>query len=221
MATGDYYKNQLKIPKDIWNIEGPSKDVGFVPKVFFTLLAALLLLTPAVIIKGIFDRWNMRSRAVEVYVVAKLLVLLFILFYWGANHLTSFVVTTVLLVELSLYLFGVIFLHKYWGPLTSIERSIFLMIINFIEIVVGFSIIYLNIGGICIGEEVISSPIDALYFSVVTITTLGYGEILPKTEAGKIAVMLQVCLAVLFFAVMLGSIVGKFASEIKIRNKEN
>ena len=36
------------------------------------------------------------------------------------------------------------------------------------------------------------SPVDALYFSVVTVATVGYGDITPKTEAGKFLAMLLI-----------------------------
>jgi len=29
-------------------------------------------------------------------------------------------------------------------------------------------------------------PLDALYFTIITLTTVGYGDFAPKTDAGKI-----------------------------------
>jgi hypothetical protein len=204
----------MKIAKDVFRGVGHAKKYGHVPRFFFSTLQAILLLTPAMIIKGIFDRWGLRRTAAEVYVFVKAFILLLILFLGGSSHVVSFGFTAFVLSELLLYLFGLIFLHKFWGPVTSLERSIFLMLINFLEIVVGFAIIYIYTSSISNGPDILSNPLDALYFSVVTITTLGYGEFHPFTEAGKIAVILQVTFAVIFFAVMLGSIIGKFSEEI-------
>jgi voltage-gated potassium channel len=36
------------------------------------------------------------------------------------------------------------------------------------------------------------SPVDALYFSVVTVATVGYGDITPRTETGKFLAMLLI-----------------------------
>lgn len=44
-------------------------------------------------------------------------------------------------------------------------------------------------GAVGIGQVENLSPLDAVYFTVVTITTVGYGDIHPVTPAGKILVM--------------------------------
>ncbi len=46
--------------------------------------------------------------------------------------------------------------------------------------------------------------IDALYFSTITLTTIGYGDIAPVTDAGKLFTM--------FYAVLGIGIIGAFAN---------
>lgn len=53
------------------------------------------------------------------------------------------------------------------------------------------------------------SPADALYFSIVTITTVGYGDIHPATQAGKI-------LAVVLIITGVGSFLGVVANATEI-----
>ena len=36
------------------------------------------------------------------------------------------------------------------------------------------------------------SPLDSLFFSVVTLTTVGYGDLVPATAAGKVFTMLYI-----------------------------
>ncbi|WP_175405824.1 potassium channel family protein [Shewanella sp. MEBiC00475] len=50
------------------------------------------------------------------------------------------------------------------------------------------------------------SIIDSLYFSVVTLTTLGYGDILPISSLGKIIVSLQTILGVVTVGLFLNSL---------------
>ncbi|MEN8148451.1 MAG: potassium channel family protein [Planctomycetota bacterium] len=57
------------------------------------------------------------------------------------------------------------------------------------------------------GLETSTAPlIDSLYFSVVVITTLGFGDITPVTPDAKIAVVIQVGISYLLFALLIGTI---------------
>jgi hypothetical protein len=60
-------------------------------------------------------------------------------------------------------------------------------------------------------NETVLSP---LYFSVVTLTTLGYGDILPTTMAGQVAVMVETVLGY----VMLGGLLAMFSSTVARRS---
>jgi voltage-gated potassium channel len=64
----------------------------------------------------------------------------------------------------------------------------------------------LGIGGFMITEGLSFS--DALYFSVVTVTTVGYGDITPKTEAGRILSMLIIILGVGTFSAVVANATG-------------
>ena len=52
-----------------------------------------------------------------------------------------------------------------------------------------------------------------IYYSLVTLTTLGYGDVLPATPLAQIAAGLEAVVGVLYIAVMVGSIVGAFSSR--------
>jgi hypothetical protein len=56
------------------------------------------------------------------------------------------------------------------------------------------------------------SWIDAFYFCVVTLATVGYGDIAPKTDAGKIFTV--------FYILMGAGIIGAFAKSFFERAKE-
>ncbi|SDI56337.1 potassium channel family protein [Aliiruegeria lutimaris] len=51
-----------------------------------------------------------------------------------------------------------------------------------------------------------------LYYSLVTVTTLGYGDILPLTPLAMMAAGFEAVVGVLYVAVMVGSIVGNLKS---------
>ena len=50
--------------------------------------------------------------------------------------------------------------------------------------------------------------IDALYFSFVTLTTLGYGDITPRSDTAKMLVALEALVGQLFLAILVARLVG-------------
>lgn len=58
--------------------------------------------------------------------------------------------------------------------------------------------------------------LDSAFFSVVTVTTIGYGDLTPKTNAGKIFTMFFAFsgIAIAFYVI---SLVGKFMSRKHLR----
>jgi voltage-gated potassium channel len=52
-----------------------------------------------------------------------------------------------------------------------------------------------------------------IYHSLVTLTTLGYGDVLPSTPIARLAAGLEAVVGVLYIAVMIGSIVGTYKSR--------
>ena len=71
------------------------------------------------------------------------------------------------------------------------------------------------------------SFVDALYFSVITLTTVGYGDFSPQTSVGKIFTVFYILLGLGLIAAFIAAIakeVAENAGEIaakRRRNKEN
>ena len=73
-----------------------------------------------------------------------------------------------------------------------------------------YAIIYalLPDGHLDLGENS-SKTVSVAYFSVVTITTLGYGDILPKTDIAMLLAASESVLGVLFIGLFLNAIATK------------
>ena len=54
---------------------------------------------------------------------------------------------------------------------------------------------------------------EFLYYSFVTMTTLGYGDITPMTAQARSLSILQAIFGVLFMAVVIGRVVGIYSSQ--------
>ena len=54
---------------------------------------------------------------------------------------------------------------------------------------------------------------EALYFSFVTMTTLGYGDILPLTIQAKSITIILSILGPMYVAILIAMMVGKYASK--------
>ncbi|HAK89103.1 MAG TPA: hypothetical protein DHV16_10270 [Nitrospiraceae bacterium] len=68
---------------------------------------------------------------------------------------------------------------------------------------IGFAALYLYTGAIGDACKVpIRKPLDAVYFSSVTITTLGYGDFTPIKETGKILVSVETITGLIFIVLV-------------------
>jgi hypothetical protein len=61
---------------------------------------------------------------------------------------------------------------------------------------------------------------DCLYFSVVTITTLGYGEIQPINDAGKFFASLEAIFGIIIIGLFLNSLWQSFSEKIEATQKK-
>ncbi len=106
------------------------------------------------------------------------------------------------------YRLCIIFVDRYkkdWG-LRSLNRSLVLLFINYLEIIVGFATLYLLTNSIGYESGVsLSSRLDALYFSVITITTLGYGDIKPILQIGKWLSITETIMGFILIVLVIGS----------------
>ncbi len=57
------------------------------------------------------------------------------------------------------------------------------------------------------------NTMEALYYSFVTMTTLGYGEILPVTDQARAITILLSILGPMYVAILIAMLVGKYASQ--------
>lgn len=89
--------------------------------------------------------------------------------------------------------------------------------LGIIAVIIVFAFIYCGISSSIKGVDGFGS---ALYFSIVTITTLGYGEMVPKDGFARTMVCLEVIAGVVFVGVFLNSIAQAQAHRLQYHNEK-
>jgi uncharacterized protein YjbI with pentapeptide repeats len=100
--------------------------------------------------------------------------------------------------------------YKIWSITSDCGRSVILWCLWILGIIVFFSVIY-AFSGVDYGKY--DNWIGPFYYSVVTITTLGYGDIVPATPVARIAAICEVFIGY----VMLGGLLSIFANKMARR----
>jgi len=113
-----------------------------------------------------------------------------------------------LLLETVLYIPTLIFASDLFSKPRSFKRSILLLFLNYVEIIFAFAVLY-SCGNYL--NKPFTNSFDAIYFSTITLSTIGYGEFYPVTLVGKILASSQAILF-LFFAILF---LNFFTTKIK------
>ena len=103
-------------------------------------------------------------------------------------------------------------IYKLWWLTSNCGRSFLRWGLCTLTITVMFAIVYCFVH-VDFGPN--ATALSPLYFSVVTVTTLGYGDILPVSMAAQIACMAQVVIGY----VMLGGALSIFAQKMARRSE--
>ena len=211
---------QNKKLKQIWNNEN-YKDYG-VERIIRLLCMLSSYLFPTLYLRDIAGRlggWYGRKLCLDVYTILNLVFPLLILGCgWYDSSIIVFICTYLSIATIS-YLINLVTLAPEFSQPSSYLRSIICLGINFIQIVACFAVLYLFLGveSFRVPEDVNFDAIRAFYFSLVTATTIGYGDITPLSNMAVGLTITQICISLIFFYVVL----AKFVSHIEERTYAN
>jgi voltage-gated potassium channel Kch len=134
------------------------------------------------------------------------------------NNIFIVFVTTYLLCETILYVATLIFVSDIFARPRSYRRSVLLLYFNYLEIVLSFAVIY---GGLNLLNSNANSIVDYIYFSFVTSATIGYGDIYPVTDLGKLVVGFQSIVFLIFIVLFLNFFSSKVEDKDYFDKSEN
>ncbi len=196
--------------KAIWN--NNHQDDNGIEKIVRLFLSSSQLLFPGVYIKYLacLKGYEYRDLALDFYVLLKVTFPLLILIYqWQSYPFVIWIMVYVLL-ETVLYIPTLIFASDLFSKPRSYKRSMLLLFLNYIEIIFAFGVLY-SCGNFL--NKPLNNWFDAVYFSIITSSSIGYGDYYPATTIGKILVSAQAILF-LFFVILF---LNFFSTKIKAK----
>jgi hypothetical protein len=180
------------------------RPLGLFGNLFSTLILAMIPLSCAVVLT------EKSNKAIIIFLVATPFVVLD-----GLN----FFLTSRLLVILELcfatvlYFYIVLLMVKHLLAIRVVTADmIYCAISTYLLIGIGWAGIYnlveINSPGSFSGKP----EVDLLYFSFVTLTTLGFGDILPASVLAKRLAIFEATMGSIYMAVIVAMIVGRYMS---------
>jgi hypothetical protein len=192
----------------IWNND--HQDDNGIEKIVRLFLSISQLLFPGVYIKQISHKigFEYQDLTMDTYVLAKVAFPLLILInHWESNYFVV-ILMVYLLLETVLYIPTLIFASDMLSRPRSYKRSMLLLFFNYIEIVFSFGVLY------SCGDNM-NKPFtgwyDPIYFSMVTSSSIGFGDYVPVTTYAKVLVSIQA----LFFLSFVVLFLNFFSNKVK------
>jgi len=109
--------------------------------------------------------------------------------------------------------------QKY--SLDGYRRSIILALHNYLELIFWFTSFYLQSRALFNDPKgVLNSWLGTIYYSVVTITTLGYGDVTPCSDWTRFLVISQTLIGVFFIAVIVARFISYLPKPKTLDEKE-
>jgi hypothetical protein len=192
----------------IWNNE--HQDDNGIEKIFRLFLSISQLLFPGIYVKTIASKigYAYKDLAMDIYILLKVAFPLVILINHWQDYPILILILVYLILETILYIPTLIFASDLFARPRSYKRSMLLLFFNYLEVIIAFGVFY------SLGQNT-NVPFahwsDALYFSLMTSNTIGYGDYYPITTFGKFLASVQA----MFFLSFVILFLNFFSTKVK------
>jgi voltage-gated potassium channel len=190
------------------------RPTGKTGHIFTTLLAAMIPLT------SFYALTADRNRAIIILFLAAPFVIFDGMSMFFANRYLMIVAISFGTI---LYFYIVVLLVNNLLSYRVVTADlIYCAISTYFLIGVMWSGIYMILEGICPGSfSGLSETSDLVYFSFVTLTTVGFGEITPQSIISKRLVIFEAATGCIYLAVIIAMIVGRYMSMQEEQDSES
>ncbi len=201
---------RVKNIKAIWNNE-QHDDIG-IEKILRLVLALSQFIFIGTYVKQIFGKKSIAHQdlAVDFLVLFKVIFPILVLYFELHNNVLVLVILIWFMIETMMYVPTLIFASDIFSKPRSYRRSMLLLFFNYLEIVFGFAVMYINTN--CINKPFLNW-FDPIYFSIITSATIGYGDYYPVTTMGKFLVSTESLVLFVFIVLFLNFFTNKVESK--------
>lgn len=196
--------------QSIWNNDH-QEDNG-IEKIVRLILASSQLLFPGIYIKYWASKKGVEYQdlALDFYVLLKVIFPIVILInHWQSQEWLIWILVYVF-VETVFYIPTLIFASDLFSKPRSYKRSMLLLFFNYLEIAFAYAVFY-SVGNYM--NRPFFHWFDSIYFSIVTSSSIGYGDYHPITPIGKFLVTTQALLFLFFIVLFLNF----FSTKVKTK----
>ena len=215
VSSHAYDKVQMNL-RAVWN-QTLYRDFG-IERLLRLLLVVLGFILPGTLFRYLISQFSrsflLRRAAVELFALLKVGWFIWLLHSGTALNGWWLAGSVVLTLDTFHFLLSRIFLADVHPGHTSFRRSLLLMIVNFWEMCLAFAASYLYLdyhlaatGGAAFSRHPITA-VEAIYFSVITSATVGYGDIHPIAPVVMKLVVVQIAVSLFFVVVYLSSVIN-------------
>jgi hypothetical protein len=185
-----------------------------IEKLLFSLVIGLRLVS----LENVRPESSARARHVfmDLYVLAFTALLTSALFLQWPHGLWIVMIVAYRLFDIVTYRVYFLLVKSQEKPWTldMLRRSITIVALNFYEATAAFAVLYRATGEVHDSQgRALASSIASLYYSLVTMATLGYGDFAPSTDLTRFIVICQICTSLLLLAFIIPGIISLFTAE--------
>jgi hypothetical protein len=100
-------------------------------------------------------------------------------------------------------------MEETWPRLPHRTTALALLVMNAPALILSFAGLYIETNAVTAGSKVLHTIADGIYFSTVTITTLGYGDFTPQDPLAKYIVVFELASGILLLVTALPLVVAR------------
>jgi ion channel len=192
---------------------------SLIEKILVTPLLAFRLFSLGNV-SQVFEDNRRRHLFMDTYVVTFALVLTILLFV--PSHFSSLgtAIAGYRIWDIVTYRLYFMFVKSQIRPwsVDILRRSLLIVLLNLYETAVGYATLYITVGNVLstsLSKETISlrTPLSALYYSVITMFTVGYGDFVPGDDFTRFLAITQVFSSLVFLLFLVPALISMFSTE--------